>query len=173
MGGSPYVPVGKVVKVHGSDGELAVGSDEDLRGILTPGVTVWFIPPPDHPRSARVAGVRGGPKGPIIRVSGIDTADMARPLVGTTILVREDAIDAASSVIDADPVGIRVTDEDGRDLGVVTRLIVTGANDVWVLDGPLGEVLLPVIDDVVLACDHDAGTALVRLLPGLIDEDDA
>ena len=40
-------------------------------------------------------------------------------------------------------------------------MIVTGANDVWVVDGPFGEVLIPVIDDVVhrrgRRCPHDRG----------------
>ena len=47
------------------------------------------------------------------------------------------------------------------------------SNDVWVIDGPHGEVLLPVIDDVVLSVDWDAATAMVQLLPGLLAEEGA
>jgi len=48
---------------------------------------------------------------------------------------------------------------------------VTGANDVWVVHGPYGEVLLPVIDDVVVSFDEDAETVMVTLLPGLLPEE--
>jgi len=57
------------------------------------------------------------------------------------------------------------------ELGTVVDVIVTGANDVWVIDGPYGEVLVPVIDDVVRDVDEENGTARTRLLDGLIDDD--
>ena len=59
-----------------------------------------------------------------------------------------------------------VVDEARGVLGEIVEVIVTGANDVWVVDGPFGEVLLPVIDDVVLDVDEEARTAQVRLLAG-------
>ena len=62
-------------------------------------------------------------------------------------------------------------DEERGELGVIDEIIVTGANDVWVVrGGPLGEVLIPVIDDCVLEVDTETRTARVRLLPGLIEE---
>ena len=69
-----------------------------------------------------------------------------------------------------DPVGLRVVDATRGDLGEVTDVIITGANDVWVVSGPrFGEVLVPVIDHVVLEVDWDKNLARVELLPGLID----
>ena len=45
----------------------------------------------------------------------------------------------------------------------------TPANDVWVVDGgPFGEVLLPVIEQVVREVPEE-GPIAVRVLPGLID----
>ena len=34
------------------------------------------------------------------------------------------------------------------------EVIVTGANDVWVVEGPFGEILLPVIDEVVTGIEN-------------------
>ncbi len=71
-----------------------------------------------------------------------------------------------------DPVGLAVIDEERGDLGCVEDVIVTGANDVWVIRGErYGEVLVPVIDDVVLGVDEEMRTARVRLLPGLLEEE--
>ena len=57
-------------------------------------------------------------------------------------------------------------------LGDVVDVIVTGANDVWVVEGgPHGRVLLPVIDPVILSVDLEARTAEVELLPGLIEDE--
>jgi 16S rRNA processing protein RimM len=70
-----------------------------------------------------------------------------------------------------DPVGLKVVDEARGSLGLIEDVIVTGANDVWVVRGPYGEVLIPVIDDVVISVHESEGLVTVRLLPGLIDED--
>jgi 16S rRNA processing protein RimM len=48
------------------------------------------------------------------------------------------------------------------------EVILTGANDVWVVDGPFGEILIPVIDDVVLGTEPEGETIVVRLLDGLM-----
>jgi 16S rRNA processing protein RimM len=70
-----------------------------------------------------------------------------------------------------DPVGMSVFDEERGGLGVIDEVLVTGANDVWIVrGGPFGEVLIPVIDQCVLELDWDAMVARVRLLPGLIEE---
>ena len=45
---------------------------------------------------------------------------------------------------------------------------MTGAaNDVWVIEGPFGEVLVPVVDEFVLACD-DHGPIRVRVPDGTV-----
>jgi 16S rRNA processing protein RimM len=71
----------------------------------------------------------------------------------------------------ADLIGLQVTDATRGLIGMVTDVIVTGANDVLVVCGDTyGEVLVPVIDDVIVRIDHTQGAIAVRLLPGLIDE---
>jgi 16S rRNA processing protein RimM len=176
MSPEPFAPIGRVVKTHGLKGELAI---EPAPGYLfepPAGLEVWFVPPPAGLRSGRVEGVRRGPRGPLVKVSGIDDIGVAGNLVGTDLMARSGDIPAEMIQpveVVADGLGFIVTEVDRGLLGEVSEVIVTGANDVWVVHGPLGEVLLPVIDDVVLAIDWDAGTATVRLLPGLLAEEDA
>jgi 16S rRNA processing protein RimM len=65
-------------------------------------------------------------------------------------------------------VGLRVVGETGDDLGVVTNILQTGANDVYIVktqDGP--ELLLPAIESVILDIDIGQGVMRVHLLPGL------
>ena len=58
--------------------------------------------------------------------------------------------------------------EGGEDLGRVTDILVTGANDVFVVQGPRGEVLLPSIADVILEVNLEAGAITVRIPEGLL-----
>ena len=63
--------------------------------------------------------------------------------------------------------------EQGRELGRVQDVLRTGANDVYVLTGPLGELLIPAIADVVRTIDLSAGRIVVRPIPGLLPDADA
>ena len=48
-------------------------------------------------------------------------------------------------------------------------MLKTGANDVYVVRGSWGEVLLPAVKDVVLKLDIEARQMVVNLLPGLLE----
>ena len=174
MSASTYVELGRVVKTHGLKGEVSVAIAADLPFTLPEGLDVWFVPPPVGVRTGRIEGVRPGPKGPLVKISGVDDVDAAYALCGTEMLAKradipQEWFEEGEEEFDAD--GMIVRDERRGLLGEVVETIVTGANDVWVVDGPFGQVLLPVIDDVVLEIDEAAGEIRVRLLPGLLPEE--
>ncbi len=60
-----------------------------------------------------------------------------------------------------------VVTESGEVLGRVTDILETGANDVYVVTGEAGEILLPVIPQVILAVEVPAKRITVHLLEGL------
>jgi 16S rRNA processing protein RimM len=59
-----------------------------------------------------------------------------------------------------------VTDED-EDLGRVIEILATGANDVYVVRGQTGELLIPALKQVILQIDLEAGRMVVHLPEGL------
>jgi 16S rRNA processing protein RimM len=167
---SRFVPLGRVARTHGTSGEVSVVMTADLPVERLVGLEVWFTPPPAGVRTARVAAVRPGPKGPLFSFEGIGDINTASALRGCNVLAR--AEDLPEIEEEFDPVGLRVIDAVRGDLGEVTDVIVTGANDVWIVEGgPFGQVLVPVIDGVVGEIDEEAGTVAVRLLPGLIEDE--
>ena len=68
----------------------------------------------------------------------------------------------------ADLIGLKVQDEDGKELGTVKDVIETGANDVYVVskDGAK-DLLIPAIHACIQNVDVAAGQMEVHLLPGL------
>jgi 16S rRNA processing protein RimM len=169
---TPFTAIARVVRTHGLAGELSCTELEGPLTDLPEDLQVWFAPPPGAARSGHIVSTRPGPKGTLVTVREIVSIDDARPLQGCVML-------AATSELppdwlteeEPDLLGVSVTDVDRGPLGEIADVIITGANDVWVVrGGPLGEVLIPVIDDVVLELDEEARLALVRLLPGLIEE---
>jgi 16S rRNA processing protein RimM len=167
MDAQAFGPLGRVAKTHGLNGEVSVIMTVDLPVERLPGIEVWFVPPPAAFRTARITAVRPGPKGPLFAFDVVGDLTAAEALRGATILARR--CDMPEPEEEFDPVGLEIIDEERGSIGTVTDVIVTGANDVWVLDGPLGEILIPVIDDVILDVDVDSGLVRVALLPGLIE----
>ena len=169
----PFTALARVIKTHGLKGEVAVEPATDVPFLLPVGLEVWFVPPPSTVRAGSIEGVRRGPKGPLVKVSGIDDIGVAKTLVGSDLIARASDLPdgwGLEPVEALDPVGLRVSETERGYLGEVVELILTGANDVWVLEGPLGEVLIPVIDECVVSIDWDRRTASVHAMPGLLPE---
>ena len=67
-------------------------------------------------------------------------------------------------------VGLEVITDEDEHLGVLKEVLITGANDVYLVEAPdRKDILLPAIDDVILEIDHDNGLMRVHILPGLLD----
>jgi 16S rRNA processing protein RimM len=64
--------------------------------------------------------------------------------------------------------GLEVRTTAGEVLGRVEQIISTGSNDVFVVRGPRGEVLIPAVDDVVKSVDPAAGRIEVEVVEGLL-----
>jgi 16S rRNA processing protein RimM len=66
-------------------------------------------------------------------------------------------------------IGLHVIDVTTQeDLGTVADILETGANDVYLVRGARGEVLVPAIKDVVNEIDPTNGRMLVTPLPGML-----
>jgi 16S rRNA processing protein RimM len=168
MDADAFVELGRVAKTHGLFGEVSVIVTDGLPVERLVGLEVWLVPPPRALRTTRITAVRPGPKGPLFALQDVPDIGTAEQLRGCTLLAR--AADVPEVVVEFDPVGLVLTDGVRGHIGTVVDVIVTGANDVWVVDGPFGEVLLPVIPQVIGEVDEQAMTAAVTLLPGLIEE---
>jgi 16S rRNA processing protein RimM len=64
--------------------------------------------------------------------------------------------------------GLEAVTEEGESLGWVKEILKTGANDVYVVQGPRGEILLPAIPQVVREVRLEEGRIVVRLMEGII-----
>ena len=69
-----------------------------------------------------------------------------------------------------DLIGLKDITDDGRELGTLTEVLETGANNVYEVTTPDDkQILIPVIDECILAHDMKAGTVTVHLLDGLLE----
>jgi 16S rRNA processing protein RimM len=85
-------------------------------------------------------------------------------------IARQDAVPLeAGQFYEYQIIGLNVVTAEGEPLGQVVEVLATGANDVYVVQGRRGEILLPARIEVVREIDLDAGTMTVALLPGLLE----
>jgi 16S rRNA processing protein RimM len=66
-----------------------------------------------------------------------------------------------------DLIGLAVETTDGEVLGRLTEILYTPANDVYIVSGSAGELLLPALQNVVLSVDLTARRMVVALPDGL------
>ncbi len=108
----------------------------------------------------------------IVKFRGYDTINDIEIYKGRDILVtRENAVELGPDEnYIADLIGLKVVTDEGEELGVLTDVLQTGANDVYEVRMKNGkDVLLPSIKQCILNVDLEAGQVTVHVMEGLLD----
>ncbi|MEW6579072.1 MAG: ribosome maturation factor RimM [Chloroflexota bacterium] len=174
-GTPPFLLLGRVLRPHGIRGELRIEVLTAYPERIVPEQRVYLGPDPADVSAARlytIAQARRHQQYLILQLAEISDRNAAELLREQYVMVAfEDAVpleDGEYYLFQV--IGLNVITTDGETLGNVKEVLETGANDVFVVHGPRGEILLPVIDECVQDIDFDAGTITVRLLDGLLGE---
>ncbi len=163
-----YLAVGRVLRPHGVRGELRVEILTDYPERIA-SLRTLYVGANHHPYA--VTGVRFHQSVMLLTLDGCADRDTADTLRGALV---EIAIEDAVPLEDDEyyhfqVIGMQVESDEGEVLGEVVEVIeAPGANDVFIVHGTRGEILIPVIEDVVLDLDREARTIRVHLLPGLL-----
>lgn len=171
-----YLAVGRVLRPHGIRGELRVAIITDYPERLGQHAC-FYLASPDSPEAVRcypVEKLRRHRKVLLLKLGGCDDRNDADELRGMLVQIPlEKAVPLGEGeYYHFQLIGVRVETEDGEWLGQVVEVLETGANDVYVVRGPQGEVLLPAVGDVVLELDLELKRMVVHLLSGLLAEDE-
>lgn len=67
-----------------------------------------------------------------------------------------------------DLIGLEVKSEQEGSLGVLEDVIQAGSNEVYVIRGPYGEVMIPAAKEFIKEVDIDRGTMRVELIEGML-----
>ena len=157
------VDVAVIGPAHGTRGEVRVQSLSDFPDRFRRGARLWL-----DGRPVRLESARGEGRLLLLKIEGVDDRVAAQALHGKLLQAPEPhTIYTAGTFFQHDIIGLRVESAEGEDLGRVESIFPTGSNDVYVVQGERGEVLLPAVDDVIKSIDVPAGRIVVELLPGL------
>lgn len=165
-----FVAVGQLRRPHGVKGEIRMSVWTDFPERLKAGTNV-FIKRKEEPLQVRSTRWHGSDL--LISFEEFTTREDVGTLRNEILLVPAKELPPLPSgeIYIHELIGMEVFDVDTElSLGTVAEIIETGANDVFIVRNHQGgEILLPDIEDVVLAIHSDKREIQVRLLPGLVD----
>ncbi len=165
-----YFKIGIITSSHGVRGEMKVfPTTDDTRRFKK--CKEVYVEEKSGLVLYEVESARVSPDKVLLKLKGIDTPEDAVKLRQRGIFVdREHAVKLSEDeYFIADLIGLDVLDENGVELGKITDVLPTGANDVYQIEMKDGrELLLPAIKECILSVDVESGIMKVHVLDGLL-----
>lgn len=166
-----YFRVGVIANTHGIRGEVKVfPTTDDVQRFKT--LKQVILDTGKEKMDLEIQSVKFFKNMAILKFKGIDNINDIEKYKGKDLLVtRENAVELEEDEFYlADVLDAKVVTDEGEDFGVISDVMETGANDVFVIETKDGkEVLFPVTKECVLDIDTDEMVVTVHVLPGLLD----
>lgn len=161
--------VGVITTVHGVRGEVKVfpTTDDPARFKKLKNV---ILDTGKMKKELEITGVKFFKNMVILKFMGLDNRNDVENFRQAKLLVtRENAVELGEDeYFIADLIGLRAFSDEGEELGQVTDVLQTGANDVYVISGEgKADLLVPAIHECVKEVAIEEGRIVLHLLPGL------
>jgi 16S rRNA processing protein RimM len=163
--------VGRVARAQGIRGQVIVNPDTDFpEERFQPG-TELFIERNGAVKPVTITSVRFHRERPVIGIEGVDTMNEADALAGCELRVPIDRLTAlpAGMYYRHDLVGCRVETAAGQSVGIVREVEGTLGGSRLVVDGPRGEILIPLATEICTTIDVTARRIAIEPPEGLLD----
>jgi 16S rRNA processing protein RimM len=166
-----FFRVGVITTTHGVHGEVKVfpTTDDPQRFKKLKQV---ILDNGKEQRELEITSVKFFKNLVILKFKGLDNInDVEKYKKADLLVTRKNAVPLKEGeYFIADLIGLKATSDEGEDLGILTDVIQTGANDVYVFSKEgMQDLLVPKIPDCIKDVNIEEGTILVHLLPGLRD----
>jgi 16S rRNA processing protein RimM len=158
--------VGRIARAHGVHGEVAVRSLTELPQRFEAGSALRL----EDGRTLTVERTRTHQHRLLVKFEEVPDRTAAEALHGQVLLAPAEDGGPAEGWWIHQVVGVELVTEGGRALGRIGEVLENPANDVWVTDQG---AMVPAVREIVLEVDLAAGRAVIRDLPGLLDEEEA
>ncbi len=167
-----YFHFGVATGIHGLRGDLKVRPRTPNSTALQDAGTVLFRRSDGRIEEYAPTRVNSHKGSILLRLEGFESVEAVEPLVGCDVLMRiGDLTDLEEDEFYwFELEGMSVVDVARGELGTLEDVISTTANDVYVVRGRFGEVLIPAVDEFVIKIDTAESRMTVDLPEGLIPE---
>ena len=161
-----FIEIGQIVNTHGIKGEVKLNPwTDDIEDLLD--LEVFYD---EKGNALEVANSRIHKNTVIIKFREVSTMNDAEKMKGKTLYTEKTPLPEGRYYI-KDLIGLTAF-ENGEELGTLTDVFNTGANDIYEVKTPDGKrIYLPVIDGVIGDVDLEKGTIEVTIPDGLLDDE--
>lgn len=163
-----FLVIGRVLKPHGVGGEVRVELHTDLPERFT-WLDIVYLGK-ERPRPVAVEGVRFHKSWALLKLEGYDNREEAATLRSEWLQVPEHQgipLEEGEYFL-FQVIGLDVYTDEESYIGQIREVLETKANNVFIVSGPMGEVLIPDIEEVVLEIDLEAQRMLIHPIEGLL-----
>lgn len=170
-----YLSVGYVLKPQGTKGELKVQPlTDDMERFED--LDVLYLQEETKYSPLRIIGRRYRANHVFLKLRGYDDREKAERLRGKYLWIPREMARTLpeNTFFIADLIGCAVETEKGEILGKIERVLETGSNDVYLIKGSKGEILIPALKKVVVQVDIAGRKITVKAeeLEGLLPNED-
>lgn len=171
MAKKQYLECAKIINTHGVRGDVKLESLCDSPEVLASLERVFLLEGGKY-REVEVLHASVFKQFVLAGLEGIDDMDKAEAMKGTMLYASRDDFELGEGdFFIADLLGLPVIDNvDGKVYGKIKDVINRGASDIYVVNTPNGERMIPVVDEFVKRVDLDEGV-FVEVIPGLLSDD--
>jgi|ERR1700674_1018014 len=155
---SERLALARVLGAKGLAGALRIEPLTDHPARLSVGESLWIE---DEGDPRRILEAEWGGRVPVLRLEGIGDRSAAERLAGRYLEGPPTPL-PPESYYWHQLIGLSVADEAGVELGRVVEVFRAGENEVYRIEGPDGELLIPALHSVVRAIDLEAGRMVVQ-----------
>ena len=167
-----FVLVGRVSKPHGIKGELKIfpysGHPEDFTFFKE---VLLLQRDKSEGKAFTVTRSRGQGKFAILKLDGVEGRDASESFSGQEVWTRMEMLPPLEDdeFYWHEMVGLQVVTDAGRQLGTVTSLFTSGAQDILVITGTGQEYLIPAQNEFIVTLDNETNTLVVSPPAGLLE----
>ena len=163
--------VGVIANTHGVHGEVKVfPTTDDMTRFKK--LKQVILDTGKEQKTLEIASVKFFKNLAILKFKGIDNINDIEKYKGKDLLItRDQAVPLKKDeYFICDLIGCRVVTEEGTEVGELTEVLQTAANDVFVVQAEgKKEILVPYINDCVTDVAIEEKKVIIRLLPGMAD----
>ncbi len=168
-----YLEIGQVGATHGVRGEFRLNPWCDGPEFVKKFKTFYRDAQGNSP--VKVISCRPHGHVCVVKIEGVDTIEQAKELRNTVFYIKRSDVNLPEGKwFVSELIGCDVIDADDNSIhyGTLKDVEAVVANDIWYIDTPDGEVIIPAIKDVVIRCDVENNKVYIRALKGLFDNED-
>ncbi len=164
--------VGQITSTHGLKGEVKVYPTTDDPETRFRQLKSVILKTPKEELPVTIRSVRFSKNLALLKFEELDGIDAVEKYKGAYVCVPRDEAQklGKDEYYEADLLGMEVVSEDGEAIGVLTKILHTGANDVYEIETDPDSrktVLIPAIKDCVKKVDVDNGIMTIHVMEGL------